>query len=180
MLSPSQQAAYTMGRSLLVIDGWARMTDAPIEFERAMLIDFAVQYPRSLGELVPTLPGIVRAHGLEQGDLGDLFATRRLSTLRETFSTTAGLLLGRQLLDEATRDQESSGTLLVITEAGRAAAQSLCTPLAFGVRAMAEAICVAWRRRNTNDLRRALRENLPDESLNAADLMTPIHLDGDE
>src|ERR1700733_10303480 len=100
LLSPSQQAAYTMGRSLLVMDAWSRMTAGPIEFERAMLIDFALQYPRSVGSLVPSLPAITRAHGIDQADVGVLFAIRRLSGLRESFSLTAGLLLGRNLIDE--------------------------------------------------------------------------------
>jgi hypothetical protein len=166
-----------MGRSLLVMDAWAKMTAEPIEFERAMLIDFALQYPRSIGTLVPSVPSITRAHGIERADLGDLFAMRRLSTLRESFSVTTGLLIGRRLVDEGPRVQEDTATMLLITLSGREAARLMSTPLAIALRALAEATCTAWRRRNTTDLRRELRESLPDESLTAADLMNPIHLD---
>ena len=40
-LSPSQAAAFTMGRTLLVFESWAHHSDSPVELERAMLIDFA-------------------------------------------------------------------------------------------------------------------------------------------
>src|SRR5678816_3531103 len=103
MLSPAQSASFGMGRTLLVFESWARVVAAPIELERAMLVDFAVQYPRSIGALVPAIPGIIRGYGIDQGDLGDLFATRRFQTLREVFASTLALLIARRLVDEVPR-----------------------------------------------------------------------------
>lgn len=165
-----------MGRTLLVFESWARVVAAPIELERAMLVDFAVQYPRSIGAIVPAVPGIVRGYGLEEGDLGDLFAQRRFQTLREGFTSTLALLLARRLVDEAPRTDAGSLTLLIVTGEGRAAARSLSTPLALAIRSLAEAVCTSWRRRNTDDLRRALGDALPDTAKEAAELLRPIEL----
>lgn len=179
-LSPAQSASFSMGRTLLVFESWARLFGAPIELERAMLIDFAVQYPRSIGALVPAVPGIVRGYGIDQGDLGDLFATRRFQTLREVFSSTLVLLIARHLIDEVPRTEAMASTLLAITQAGRTAAQAFSTPLALAIRSLSEAICTSWHRRNADDLRRTLGDVLPNTSREAAELMHPIALGENE
>jgi len=180
MLSPAQSASFAMGRTLLVFESWARIVTAPIELERAMLVDFAVQYPRSIGALVPAVPAIIRGYGIDQGDLGDLFATRRFQTVREVFASTLALLIARRLIDEVPGTEMSAATLLTVTVEGRAAAQSFSTPLALAIRSLAEAVCASWRRRNTDDLRRALGDTLPNTALEAAELMRPISLGEDE
>jgi hypothetical protein len=179
LLSPSQSASFAMGRILLVFESWARIVAAPIELERAMLIDFAVQYPRSIGALVPALPGIVRAYGIDQGDLGDLFATRRLQTIREAFTSTLSLLIARNLIDEILRN-DSTATQLRVTERGRTAAQSFSTPLALAIRSLSEAVCTSWRNRNTDGIRDALGYALPNTAQEAAELTRPVSLGEDE
>lgn len=180
LLSPAQSASFSMGRTLLVFGSWARVVSAPIELERAMLVDFAVQFPRSIGALVPAVPGIIRGYGIDQGDLGDLFATRRFQTLREVFASTLALLIARRLVDEVPRTDSSAATLLVLTGEGRTAAQAFSTPLALAIRSLAEAACMSWRRRNIDDLRRALGDALPNTAREAAELMRPISLGEDE
>lgn len=180
LLSPAQSASFAMGRTLLVFESWARIVAAPIELERAMLVDFAVQYPRSIGALVPAIPGIIRGYGIDQGDLGDLFATRRFQTLQEVFASTLALLIARRLVDEVPRAETSTVTQLTVTDAGRTAARAFSTPLALAIRSLAEAVCTSWRRRNTDDLRRALGDALPNTAREAAELMRPISLGENE
>jgi hypothetical protein len=141
-----------------------------------MLVDFAVQYPRSIGALVPSVPGIIRGYGIDRADLGDLFATRRFQTVREIFASTLALLMARRLIDEVSRTETTVSTMLTVTSAGRAAAQAFSTPLALAIRSLAEAVCTSWRRRNTDDLRRALGDVLPNTAREAAELMRPISL----
>lgn len=180
LLSPAQSASFAMGRTLLVFESWARVASAPIELERAMLVDFAVQYPRSIGMLVPAVPSIIRGYGIDQGDLGDLFATRRFQTVREVFASTLALLIARRLVDEVPRTETAAATLLLVTGEGRAAAQLFSTPLALAIRSLAEAVCMSWRRRNTDELRRALGDALPNTAREAAELMSPVSLGEDE
>jgi hypothetical protein len=175
-LSPAQTAAYTSGRTLLVFDSWARHSDIPIEVERAMLIDFAVQYPRSISSLIPTVPAIVRAHGIDEGDLGDLFAMRRLATLREDFIAVLSLLVGQMLVEEAGRTNNANISAFQISAEGRKAAGRFSSSLAVAIRALAEAASLAWKRRNTEDLRSEIRNALPDWSRNAAELTRPVDL----
>lgn len=54
-LSPTQSVAFAMGRVLIAFNNWSRDADAALDVERAMLIDFAVQHPRSIRALVPEL-----------------------------------------------------------------------------------------------------------------------------
>ena len=173
-LSPAQSAAYTTGRTLLVLDSWRRHSDAPVELDRAMLIDFAVQYPRSISSLIPTVPPIVRAHGIEQGDLGDLFAMRRLATLREDFTSVISILVAKLLVDETSQEKNASATSFRITDIGREAAATFTSPLALAIRALAEAASMAWKRRNTDDLRAEIRHAIPDSSRDAAELARPV------
>lgn len=179
-LSPAQAAAYTSGRTLLVFDSWARHSDTPIELERAMLIDFAVQYPRSISSLIPTVPGIIRAHGIDEGDIGDLFAMRRLSTLREDFIAVLSLLVGQVLVDEAERRDNASASAFRINVAGREVAGRFSSSLAVAIRALADTACLAWKRRNTEDLRSEIRDALPDWSRDAAELTRPVDLHEDD
>ena len=125
------EASHTYCRrsSIRCLRGWAHPTRARelgTAFGRPhrdrpgdMLIDFAVQYPRSISTLIPTVPGIVRGHGIEEGDLGDLFATRRLATLREDFIAVISLLVGKRLVDE--EDRGTGGSAFRITKIGREA-----------------------------------------------------------
>jgi hypothetical protein len=176
LLSPAQSASFAMGRTLLVFESWAQQVASPIELERAMLVDFAVQYPRSIGALVPALPSIVRAYGIDQGDLGDLFAIRRFSTIREFFSSTVALLISRRLVDELPRTETRTSTMLALSSSGREAAQRFTTPLALAIRSLSDAVCLSWRRRNTEDLRRALGDSLPNTARDVAELMRPVRL----
>jgi hypothetical protein len=180
LLSPAQSASFSMGRTLLVFESWARQVSTPVELERVMLIDFAVQYPRSIGALVPAVPGIIRGHGIDAGDLGDLFAMRRFATIRELFSSTVALLNARRLIGEVPRTGTTTSTLLQITGEGLGAAQSFVSPLALAIRSLADAICLSWRRRNADELRRALGDALPNTSRDAAELMRPTSLREDE
>jgi hypothetical protein len=176
-LSPGQAAAFAMGRTLLVFESWVRHTEAAIELERAMLIDFAVQYPRSIASLLPTVPPIIKAHGIDQADLGDLFAVRRLATLREDFSTVLVMLTSRHLVDEQVR---ASSAAFTITSEGRHAASAFSSPLALAIRALADALCLAWRRSSVETLRSQIRDALPDSSRDASELGRAVALREDE
>ena len=56
-----------MGRVLLIIDTWVSTNGGePLSFERAILVDFAVQNPRTVLGLVSGLAPVLRAHGLER------------------------------------------------------------------------------------------------------------------
>lgn len=176
-LSPGQAAAFTMGRTLLVFESWARHSEVSVELERAMLIDFAVQYPRSIASLLPTVPPIIRAHGIDQADLGDLFAVRRLATLREDFSTVLVMLTSRHLVDEGVK---SSSAAFTITAEGRHAASAFSSPLALAIRALADALCMAWKRSSVDSLRSQIRDALPDASRDASELGRAVALQEDE
>ena len=63
-LSPNQSTVFAMGRTLVLLDSWAKVAGSPVEFDRAMLLDFASQHPRLLIRIVPEIDRVVQAHGL--------------------------------------------------------------------------------------------------------------------
>lgn len=173
-LSPIQSAAYAMGRVLVLFEVWERRAAPALDSERAMLLDFAAQHPRALSGLVPELPRVLRAHRLHEGDLGDLFAGRQFDLLRERFSAVLTDLLARDLLAEVHEAGASGGAQFALTERGRAAAAEFTSALSFAFRAVDEAFCDAWSRKNASDLTAIIRTTLPDHARDIADLNTPL------
>jgi hypothetical protein len=161
-----------MGRTLLVFDTWHRQAGAPLDAERAMLIDFAAQHPRSIVGLVPSVLQVVRAHGLQKTDLADLFAQRHFGSMREGFFAMVADLVSRDLLAEISADK--ADLFFVPTASGLAAAARFSSPLAIGLRALCSALCDEWRRKNPRDLANDIRKTLPDESRMAASLGEPF------
>jgi hypothetical protein len=171
-LSPTQSAAFAMGRALLVFDTWYRQAGVPLDAERAMLIDFAAQHPRSIVGLAPSVLQVVRAHGLQKSDLADLFAQRHFGSMREGFLDMVVDLVSRDLLVEAGADK--GDVAFAPTDAGHAAAVRFSSPLAIGLRALCSVLCDEWRRKNVRDLAGDIRKTLPDESRMAASLGEPF------
>jgi hypothetical protein len=172
-LSPNQSAAFAMGRALLVFDVWSRggESPAPIDVERAMLIDFAAQHPRSVRTTVPELERVIRAHALQKNDLADAFARGHFGIARERFLSVVTDLIARGLL---VTQPLGDRTALTITETGRTRASIFRSPLSFGLRAVLEVLCDAWRRRNPSELLLEVRRAIPDESQFAATLREPF------
>jgi hypothetical protein len=173
-LSPTQSAAFAMGRALIVFDSWSRGGETALDVERAMLIDFAVQHPRSVRTLVPELDAVIRAHGLQKHDLSDAFAERHFGVMRERFLAVIADLIARDLLVEAAGSGSADQLTLRATEAGRITAGRFSSALSLGLRAMCSVLSDAWRRRNVRDLATEIRKAIPDESQFAADLREPF------
>jgi hypothetical protein len=163
-----------MGRALIVFDSWSRGGDAALDIERAMLIDFAVQHPRSVRTLVPELDAVIRAHGLQKHDLSDAFAEKHFGVMRERFLAVVADLVARDLLAEVSGAGGADQLTLKPTEAGRAVAGRFSSALSLGLRAMCSILSDAWRRRNVRDLATEIRKAIPDESQFAANLREPF------
>jgi len=162
-----------MGRLLILLDSWRHLSDGPVELERAMLMDFALQHPRSVISLVQDLSTVIHAYGFQDHDLAELFAQRRLGGFRETFLATVAELLARDLLvEDPAYKTESAG--LRITDKGYHLASQFTSPLSIFLRSAGDVICRAWRRRDIVLLARGIREALPDESSTIAQLESPF------
>ena len=163
-----------MGRVLVLFDVWERRGGSAVDSERAMLLDFAAQRPRALADLVPDISRVLRAHRLHENDLGDLFAGRQFDMLRERFSAVLTDLLARDLLMEVHEPDETSGARFALTERGRTTAAQFSSALSLGFRAIDEAFCEAWWRKNVADLTAMIRTSLPDEARHIAELGMPL------
>lgn len=173
-LSPTQSAAFAMGRALIVLDTWSRGGDAGLDVERAILIDFAVQHPRAVRGLVPELDAVIRAHGLQKHDLSDAFAEKHFGIMRERFLAVVCDLLARDLLVEVSGAGGADQLTLKPTEAGRLVAGRFSNALSLFLRAMCAVLSDVWRRRNVRDLATEIRRAIPDEAQFAADLREPF------
>lgn len=172
--SPSQSATFAMARVLILFAVWQRVAglDEPLELERAMLIDFASQYPRTLTRSLPALAVVLRAYRQQQDDLADVFVVRRFGVLRERFGAVVTDLLSRRLLEEVHAGQNSAA--FTIAAAGGEIAQRLSTTLSFSYRAVYEVLCDVWRRKNADELFTIIKTALPDEARLVADLSLPL------
>lgn len=173
-LTPTQSAAFAMGRALIVFDTWSRGANAALDVERAMLIDFAVQHPRAVRALVPDLDLVIRAHGLQKHDLSDAFAEKHFGIMRERFLAVVAELVARDLLAEVPGTGSPDQLTLEPTERGRHVAERFSSALSLGLRAMCSVLSEAWRRRNVRDLATDIRQAIPDETQFAADLREPF------
>jgi hypothetical protein len=113
-----------MGRTLILLETWNRQIESPVDIERAILLDFAMQHPRSLQSLVPELDTVVRAHSLKKYDLSDLFAQRHFGTTRERFLATIEDLIARDLVAESPVLADSTSGSLKPTAEGLRVAKS--------------------------------------------------------
>lgn len=174
LLSPIQTATYGMARVLLVCDAWDELHSAPIDLERAMLIDFAAEFPRSMTKVVPDVAAVIRAYGLEAGDLSDLFAHRRLEARRERFLSVLVDLQARDLVQESHAKIDALAVSIVITELGRATASRFTSALSASLRAISRVYCREWHRRKVTDLLAEVRRALPDAAEDIAHLTAPF------
>jgi len=171
LLSPTYSAYFGMGRVLLIVDAWASKNDgAPLPFERAILIDFAVQNPRTVISLVSGLAPVLRAHGLERADLADVFANRRLETGRERLRTTFTDLVARGLVSEVPPSPSVEASSFIPTHEGTAVAGSFQGVYATALRDLAGTVSGAWHRRSVRDLVALIRKSIPDQSQLASQL----------
>jgi hypothetical protein len=173
-LSPTQSAAFSMGRVLLLLDGWNRVTDGPLEFERAMLIDFGALHPRSILTIVPELDIVIKAHGLSHVDLSDAFAGRQFGSTREHFMTIVEDLVARDLVSSPDPLDDSRQILLRLTDRASNVVRAFTSPLSLGFRALFEVLCETWKRQNTRNLAADIRRAIPDEAQFAARLRSPF------
>lgn len=174
-LSPTQSMAYAMGRGLLLLDRWASLTARPIDAERAMLVDFSLQYPRVLVPIMPEIVPILRAHDLGKQDLSDLFAQHHFDTMRERFLTVASCLVARNLVDEISEGTTQRDALLLkITPLGTNVAHRFTNSVSIAYRAISDLVCGAWQIRNLETLAADLRKALRDEPLLRAKLREPL------
>jgi hypothetical protein len=158
----------------MVFEAWHRQAASGLDIERATLIDFAAQHPRSLGALVPSEREVVRAHGLRKYDLSDLFAQRHFGTMRERFFSVVADLVSRGLLAEASSDEKADVMFFALTELGATVAARFSSPMAIGLRALCSVLCEEWRRRPVRDLANDIRKALPDESRLTESLTQPF------
>ena len=163
-----------MGRALLLFREWERADDAPLELERALLIDFVIQNPRLFLSLLTDLDPILRAYGLEEPGIGDVFAHRRLDTTRERFQLTVSELVARDLLVEDHTSSSGESAAFRLTASGKSTADMFTTEMARGISAIALVTSGQWRRRNHLELHRLIRQALPDQSSEAARLTLPF------
>lgn len=171
LLSPTYSALFGMGRVLLIVDAWTTSNhDDPLPFERAILIDFAVQNPRTVLGLVSGLAPILRAHGLEKADLADVFASRRLDNARERLRTSLTDLVARGLIAEVPPSATVELSAFVLTSDGRAVSRSFEGAYALALRDLAGTVSAAWHRRSMRDLVGLIRKSIPDQSLQALQL----------
>ena len=171
-LSAAQEASFAMARALVVLERWKKVSPEALGFDRWMLVDFGVQFPHVAVELVPTLSLIMRGHGLAGADLSELFARRRFGTVRETFAGAVSSLLARDLCEEV--DVNDGAPAFRLVAAGESMSSQLTSSYAFAVRAMADALCDAWKRRNPKEVMRTLGQKIPDQALSLASVLSPF------
>lgn len=172
--SPVQAASFSMGRVAILFETWWASESTPLEFDRALLLDFGTQYPRSVATIVPQLVPILRAHGMEKGDLGDLFAQRRFATARERFAVVVSDLMARNLLTEEAALAPNDPIALSPTTLGLETSRQLCTSLSIWHRAVCRALCEVWKRSALRDLSKKIRMAIPDHSLTLGALAEPF------
>lgn len=170
LLSPTYSAFFGMGRVLLIVDAWASKNNDPLPFERAILVDFAVQNPRTVIGLVAGLAPVLRAHGLERADVADVFANRRLENARERLRTTLTDLVARGLVSEVPPTPSVEISAFTPTLEGTNVARSFQGPYAAALRDLAATVSAAWHRRSVRDLVPLIRKSIPDQSLLAVQL----------
>jgi hypothetical protein len=170
LLSPTYSTFFGMGRVLLIVDAWVSKNNEPLPFERAILIDFAVQNPRTIIGLVSGLAPVVRAHGLERADVADIFANRRLENARERLRTTLTDLVARRLVAEVPPSPTVEVSSFTPTPEGARVARSFQGSYAAALRDLAETVSTAWHRRSVRDLVPLIRKSIPDQSLLAVQL----------
>lgn len=173
-LSPSQSGTFAMGRALIVFEAWSRRTEQPLDFERASLVDFALQHPQPIPAIVPEVEPVIRAHALYRQDLGGLFARRHYGSIRERFTLTVSDLMARGLLDPSTVDGLDDTESYRVTKLGLDVAAQFTTGLSIGLRALAGVLTDTWSRKNVRDLAKQIRDALPDESELIATLGEPF------
>jgi hypothetical protein len=175
LLAPTQSAAFSMARALLLFDAWEDLDQGPLEIDRALLFDFVLQNPRLFLPLITDLDPVLRAYGLEQAGISDLFAHRGFETTRERFQATVSELVARDLLTESTDGARSAdSSVFRISPAGRVTARLFTSEMANAIKATALVTCTHWRRRSHAELQRLIRRSLPDQASEAARMTRPF------
>lgn len=173
-LSPAQSGTFAMGRALIVFEAWNKRAVTALDFERASLLDFALQHPQPIPAIAPEVEPVIRAHALSRQDLGDLFARRHYGSIRERFALTVADLIARNLVDPVEGAPDDEAERYAATPLGLEVASQLTTGLSIGLRALAAALTEAWSRKNVRELAKQIRDALPDESEMIAALGEPF------
>lgn len=158
ILSPSQSAAFAMGRVLIEFETWQRLHGSAIELERAILIDFAVQHPRTLIPIAPEVKLVLEANQLAKSDFGDLFAHKHFGGMREKFISTLNDLIARALVVQSVTDEVFT---VEPTNEGLLISNHLSSAYSLALRALSEVFCSIWKRRPIDDLVTHIRTILP-------------------
>ncbi len=174
IVSPLQSAHFAMGRVLLTFAQWNELYKIPLELERAMVIDFAVQYPRSFTGLLPLLSNIVQSHGLQDADVGDYFAARKFFFVREQFVDTVSDLIARNLLEPILKDANSEFSSFQITPLGETAASQFSSPLAGVIQLLSHTFAKNWGDITVKRLLLLIKQTLPDQSEMVQQLTSPF------
>jgi hypothetical protein len=163
-----------MGRALLLFQEWERVDEGALELEKALLFDFVLQNPRLFLAALTDLDPVLRAYGLQDAGISEFFAQRRLHTARERFQSTVSDLVARDLLHEHFAMPPTESAAFRLTELGKSTATLFTSEMADGIRSVAAVTCTQWRRRNSSELHRLIRQTLPDQSSEAARLTDPF------
>ncbi|MBX9771897.1 MAG: hypothetical protein K2X29_11025 [Candidatus Obscuribacterales bacterium] len=173
-LSPTQSAHFSMGRTLLTFVQWHIKYERPIELERAMVFDFAVQYPRTFATLVPEVGYVIKSHGFSEADLGDYFVARRYTLIRDQFVDTLNDLVARDLVNPIVTKEPSEFLLFQVTEVGTEVAGRFETRLSQVMLLLSAAYCQAWGQKDMKKLLILIRQSLPDQSDMVQQLTKPF------
>ncbi len=161
-----------MGRLLLIFDTWGSIHQKPLEIDRALLLDYGVQFPGSILGSVPEIEPVVRAYGLDKRGISDLFAARRFSSAREQLLATATDMIARNMITgERVGAEEPAYN---VTSIGRTAASRFCSPFSQAIRGLSEVLSRKWARSNLRTLSIQLRDAVQDHASAMAGLVDPI------
>lgn len=174
IISPHQSAHFAMARVLLTLDQWKGRRNKPIEIERAMLIDFAVQYPRAFARLVPEVEYILRTHGFDEGDLGDYFAARKFTLIREDFFNVTSDLVSRELAEITQGESTTDSVLIALTDNGSALCKLFSSRLSQIIRLLSEAYADSWGSKDMKKLFSEMKFVLPNYSYLMEQLAQPF------
>jgi hypothetical protein len=176
ILSPAQSLYYSMGRGLIVFKSWKQVNpETPLEFEKAVLIDFALQHPKAIEKLVPTISLIIRAHGSQKSNIGDAFAHRKFSNIREEFSEIISGLICRELIDESLDNDKFNSTAYEITQKGNQVASLYTSSLSIAFREISLELSYIWKRKNNGTLANEIRKQMQGNMSMVNELTKPFY-----
>ena len=166
---PTQTISYALGRGLLVWETWESVAGRPLGIQKAAIFDFASNYPRAFSDVVDGMRATLRAHGVFEPDVSDLFAARHFHTLRTQATVVVNSLVARGLLEPG--EPNDAEPEYVLTAEGRAVSRSLAGRHARATRAILETLSTAWKSSSAETLRGLVASSLPNQTVDIADFV---------